>query len=133
LKKIDEQKQLREQIQKRKLQSREQRNRPPKTTGADQKRPSSSSSAKPEQEKEGKMPKSLDDLKQKRPRIESQKSSSTDAKEQDLGKSNKLKPYLAVVVTNVKDLQNAYKRLSRDITSLGPTKVVLTFSYGLLF
>jgi hypothetical protein len=48
-------------------------------------------------------------------------------------KKSKLKAYLAVVVSNVKELENVYKRTSLLASSIGPTKVSRFSSFLLLF
>lgn len=172
LKKIEEQKRLRDEVQKRKLKSWEERARFSKASTRNQsrnRRESRSTAKKSSRKSETHQHRKPSDEKisvsdgsrlhkanqrndetgtnknLKRPRIEindkhrktTQLESSETTMENpptaEIIKTSKVKAYLAVVVNNVKDLQNAYKRLNTIAVALGSTKVVYIYWLLCLF
>jgi len=55
--------------------------------------------------------------------VQNKESTGTHPPHQEI-KTSKLRPYLAVVVNNIRELENAYKRISLIASSVGPTKKI---------
>lgn len=106
VRKLEEQKKLREEVARQKYQ-RDGRNDGAKR---DTRRPEASSSQRRHNDEE-----------RSRPKIEAK--SGTQAQSSSTNTDNKLKPYLVVVISNLSNLTDAYKRLKMIALAVGPVKV----------
>jgi hypothetical protein len=109
VRKLDEQKKLREEVARQKYQ-RDSRNDGPKREA---RRPSTEASSSSQHRRT--------DEERNRPRTEAK--STTQSSSSNSNVDNKVKPYLVVVINNLGNLSDAYKRLKMVATAVGPVKV----------